>query len=884
HRWLTFQAWELLKETGYPVGSSFMNKHFGRWEHAFPERSFEQKTIMAGAFMEDEEEIVYDLGTGCNWIHTCTHFWNADITDNHAWIFWSCEFPNAYMKTQDYWTGVNDKSNPRTDIIYLELKYPVFRFFNGSQFFDIRISYTDITDVYLNPENVYVTAWKYEYQNWWANVSPWVPVIDYLLERTYFEEDYIRLLLKGVSWEIVGRICHLIQDMSVPAHANNDSHLGNDYYEDTYVPPRYMSKNWTHAFNAGGVLNINELDCPLRTMLYTTNQLADRFPSNDYGGDANYTMNPNPCDADFINIELEPLMADLVNVSTVPHYGIPTQQMLDDMDKAFNYSYVYAMRATAGFLWYVFNQFEIEPYPCPHISHITQVPSIIRPGDIGILTAVLSPGGNFEETNFNWAIQNPPDWVEIRLNYPRKDQAWIKNNYSGSSEKDKYISAGDAPNFNLSCYASRLDCSNSVPAVKGPVMSTNSGGCPWVYVLNEDGVYEEDNNILHKSEFPENNGIDITDRYKLMVKPDDDSLNMGHLSLKILEDSYDHCYFDNFKLYAVDHPLGTRLGVTEGNVIVVYDSTSIISTDDANLNGDDITDDIQFFMPPRNPVDGDSLDNIYAHYRENMFDNAGVITELKDVSHIPYPIVNKDVAGHIGANTSHGFFESYFARREREAEIIIPIGSDVLEGIQIEDLSIDYLRNFGIKYISLAEISTDNYISTNLVLLEAINSEQNTVAFLLDSIDQQYAEIDTGGCITLYFFDNPDNSPPSGYMREYILETTGRYDKASGSSPQDNLILGNKNKETPLSYKLYNNYPNPFNPVTQIKYQIPKSSYVSLKVYDLLGREIATLVKDKLNAGNYEVVFNGSNLASGVYIYKLQAGDFVDVKKMVLIK
>ena len=88
----------------------------------------------------------------------------------------------------------------------------------------------------------------------------------------------------------------------------------------------------------------------------------------------------------------------------------------------------------------------------------------------------------------------------------------------------------------------------------------------------------------------------------------------------------------------------------------------------------------------------------------------------------------------------------------------------------------------------------------------------------------------------------------------------------------------------PGTYRLDQNYPNPFNPTTVIRYQLPVNSLVSLKIYDLLGREVATLVNEERNAGNYEVQWNASNIPSGVYFYKLQAGDFVETKRMLMIK
>jgi len=88
----------------------------------------------------------------------------------------------------------------------------------------------------------------------------------------------------------------------------------------------------------------------------------------------------------------------------------------------------------------------------------------------------------------------------------------------------------------------------------------------------------------------------------------------------------------------------------------------------------------------------------------------------------------------------------------------------------------------------------------------------------------------------------------------------------------------------PVQYALFQNYPNPFNPSTKITYTIPELSFITLKVYDVLGKEIATLVNEEKPAGNYEVEFDSSELTSGIYFYRLQAGSFVETKKMILLK
>ena len=91
-------------------------------------------------------------------------------------------------------------------------------------------------------------------------------------------------------------------------------------------------------------------------------------------------------------------------------------------------------------------------------------------------------------------------------------------------------------------------------------------------------------------------------------------------------------------------------------------------------------------------------------------------------------------------------------------------------------------------------------------------------------------------------------------------------------------------EEIPASFNLSQNYPNPFNPVTKINYSLPQTSFIKIKVFDLLGREISTLVQEQKSAGSHVVIFDGSSLGSGVYIYRMEAGNFMDTKKLLLMK
>ena len=88
----------------------------------------------------------------------------------------------------------------------------------------------------------------------------------------------------------------------------------------------------------------------------------------------------------------------------------------------------------------------------------------------------------------------------------------------------------------------------------------------------------------------------------------------------------------------------------------------------------------------------------------------------------------------------------------------------------------------------------------------------------------------------------------------------------------------------PVEYALSQNYPNPFNPTTKVNYALPKNGFVTLKVYNILGVEVANLVNENKPAGNYSVDFNASELSSGIYFYSINVNGFTDTKRMMLIK
>jgi len=180
------------------------------------------------------------------------------------------------------------------------------------------------------------------------------------------------------------------------------------------------------------------------------------------------------------------------------------------------------------------------------------------------------------------------------------------------------------------------------------------------------------------------------------------------------------------------------------------------------------------------------------------------------------------------------------------------------------------------------EISTDNGGSSNngyLTVFRDGSTIVNTAGFFAPFSNLAGPEATMG------------NFGGTNAQGNWILEIT---DDVSGDA---GTILGwglrfnnsttsieNISTTTPAEFSLGQNYPNPFNPTTTIRIQVPKDNDVMIKVYDILGKEVATLLNQNMKSGTYEITFDGKSLSSGTYFYKMTSGDFTDIKKMVLIK
>ncbi len=185
--------------------------------------------------------------------------------------------------------------------------------------------------------------------------------------------------------------------------------------------------------------------------------------------------------------------------------------------------------------------------------------------------------------------------------------------------------------------------------------------------------------------------------------------------------------------------------------------------------------------------------------------------------------------------------------------------------------------------VELASFSAE--VNGNNVLLSWITaSEINNQGFHIerrDNKNEEWKNID-------FVNGNGTTTEPQSYSFVDENLSTGKYQYRLKQTDFDGTFEYSNTIEVevsiPTRFSLNQNFPNPFNSVTSIQYAIANKQFVTLKVYDILGKEIATLVNENKEAGNYSVDFNAAELPSGVYIYQLSTADFTQIKKMILTK
>ena len=249
-----------------------------------------------------------------------------------------------------------------------------------------------------------------------------------------------------------------------------------------------------------------------------------------------------------------------------------------------------------------------------------------------------------------------------------------------------------------------------------------------------------------------------------------------------------------------------------------------------------------FLLPNKIPPEGEGFVSLNIKPKQNLVTGSDIKNKASIIFDINPPIQTNEVINAIDADIPQSSIISLPDSMNTQDFDVTWAGNDVGSGI----------RNYSI------------FVSENGgPYSEWLNNVSDTTAVFSGQVDNEYAFYS----IAIDSVGNRELTPLSPDVITNIITSI------------------NSNSETlPKKYLLYQNFPNPFNPYTTIKYSVPHTSFVNIKIYDILGREVKTLVNEEKVAGNYTIKFNGSNFASGVYFYRMHANNFYQTKKFILLK
>jgi len=412
-------------------------------------------------------------------------------------------------------------------------------------------------------------------------------------------------------------------------------------------------------------------------------------------------------------------------------------------------------------------------------------------------------------------------------------------------------------------------------------LSVYKGGgtsCPVLYSYNGEEFVEE-NPLLTACELSGYTEV-VTDHY--MIK-EPVAARGGRIVFQLREMENEITYLDDFELITADHDADSRIGCTvDGHIFTYVASNPPLSVVDQN--GTDWTQAVQ--ADDRVMFSGAGSGHLIV-----TFPNTGTISHLSFGSARKPPCPHEEPSG------------KQVAGEVPNALIVEQLGSDG-DWIRLNDvpfrtnpsqefIASDFLAPEESETITVrlswnGEFTTDEirqYIPADESAVVrtwraddfAFTGENQAAKFRHGFDNMEPLVLVKGESVEFGF--NVDELDDPSLKRDYIIRAVGRY------QPDYSIYT----KLAPNTFRLYSNYPNPFNPATRISYDIPKTSRVTLEVLNILGRHVATLVDESQQAGHYEVIWNGrdgygNRVASGIYLYRLAADDFTESRKMILQK
>ncbi len=799
HQHIVREAWKLLLLSYPQLANSEMNQYIGTNETTSTgsEKSWGARKIVSGSWMEDEYDIVYHYGIGN------TPNFNQTITPEVADIFFMDDETErkAFVSITHFWDadgGVNNQSflNDGSG-----LKYWSFSVTNAMQKM-YKYLYGNYNNRYLLSNNNYFgcgdqigTGWDFQMANLFNLYNAVTKVkavqyqdiaVDWVL--TSCPEFYME---HGDIYEILGRMAHLLGDMSVPAHVHSTSHAGSSgFYSDLYENnvsnfTLYTAESiWN---NGGRFVNpyVNYVD-PLYYLMYYMNQITDHFADGKVNGDNNYDSN---C----------PGITEFMQNSNWTNMCYSSQVNLTNCESMHNVIFPEVIKVTAGLLYW----FVIE-------ANILQVPTAITvtptTNNVGSIKADTPISGSFIITNAGNVTLDLEITSPMNINLEGQSPAHIVNmmllpgwgapiNYSGT--------VGGAVSY-------------------GPFTQT---------ITIDDNAHN-----LHKT-----HTIVGT-----LNRPDFCYGETNAMAASPEEQLFDKAFIDYFAINIDSLGKGKDKSL-KNRLDFAYDLLK---------------------QPKTESVDKicKMIINLYPESEMGIsFYAMGLLWEA----------ASSDETPNFKENDFKNFLKELTKRKDKfmingYAQLILSlldVGNDITG---LEKLFSDY------KYDNLKELS----LFHQFIHYYKYKNDEVTARKMSDKLDEMFTSSVYGYQAHIMFGDD-------GYTLEGLkdLMKKKRASLLAKRGESKNDILS----EMPTEYKLYNNYPNPFNPNTSIKYSIPQNSFVTLKIYNMMGQLVKTLVSGNKNPGFYTVDWNGANennsqVVSGIYFYRLESNNYASTEKMILLK
>jgi hypothetical protein len=508
-----------------------------------------------------------------------------------------------------------------------------------------------------------------------------------------------------------------------------------------------------------------------------------------------------------------------------------------------------------GFVYKVFNvlgqEFEFRPANLqqtnivyhyvskPVISGLTQYPDPLTPGNhTGIIMCDLGRGT--QPLTYEWRDSNNIHNHQIINFGPSCPYVLIIANLSNYNDRVEPFS----------CYVrAHNEFGYSDWKKKRVLFGSDPHGCPTI-ATEFEGNMLKDNPVFNKS--PDDPSKDIKDFYML----NDPMLeNRDLINFSIIETANDESRIDKLDLIRITVDNGKEVSVTEDGEVIDYTTDLLKNT--AVLNSKvDVSDLLRDNDDEILELRKD--DKLEINFAPGMNDEYIVMRiRTGGIKHNDAAVIN----------TSNGEILNIKCR-SNFGNICLKVKPEDFTGFKMTALQDCYVNK-------IALVKNDNeHLTENLSLVDAYNESGNIIKYISDA-DNVYAYVSKDNAANFIFKNNRDTEKKSFYC----VTLSGGYKPGTGSKGEitDDLINNYK-------FKLSDNLPNPFNPVTKIKFEVPESGLTKLTVYDISGKEIRSLMNEFKAAGRYDVIFDGSGLSSGVYFYKLQFNGLSLTNRMILIK